>query len=149
MVYTRGARDDFDRIASHTGDKGWSWDSLFPYILKNDRLVPSQDGHDITGQVDPKVHGYGPLGVSLPNLPSDLDSHVIKTTKELDGYDFNLDMNSGNTVGIGELMSSNHREKLLMDAFQAGLKAPLKMGDAIAQQRRFWNQTLTGRILMF
>ncbi|KAF7343529.1 Aryl-alcohol oxidase [Mycena sanguinolenta] len=40
MVYTRGARDDFDRFARVTGDQGWSWDSLIPYILKNERFGP-------------------------------------------------------------------------------------------------------------
>ena len=102
MVYTRGARADFDRFASHTGDAGWSWDALFPYILKNERLVPSADGHDTSDQVDPRFHGHGPLTVSLPNFGGVLDSHVIQTTAELDGYDFNLDMNSGNTIGVGE-----------------------------------------------
>lgn len=102
MVYTRGARDDFDRFASHTGDSGWSWDALFPYILKNERLVPSSDGHDTRGQVDSRAHGYGPLSVSLPGLKNMLDEHVFQTTREVADYKFNLDMNSGDTIGIGE-----------------------------------------------
>lgn len=101
MVYTRGARDDFDRFASHTGDSGWSWNSLFPYVLKNERLVPSADGHSTSGQVDPRVHGNGPLTVSLPGSSNMLDAHVIQTTQEASGFDFNLDMNSGNTIGVG------------------------------------------------
>ena len=32
MIYTRGARDDYDRWASVTGDSGWSWDSMFQYF---------------------------------------------------------------------------------------------------------------------
>jgi hypothetical protein len=34
MGYTRGSAEDFDRYASVTGDDGWSWNSLIPYILK-------------------------------------------------------------------------------------------------------------------
>jgi choline dehydrogenase len=37
MVYTRGTREDFDRVARYSGDAGWSWERLVPYMLK----VPS------------------------------------------------------------------------------------------------------------
>ena len=70
-------------------------------MLRNERLVKPADGHDIRGQADPRFHGFGPLSVSLPGFGNTLDSHVIQTTKELDGYKFNLDMNSGNMLGLG------------------------------------------------
>lgn len=34
MAYSRGSRDDFDRWARTTSDERWSWDSLFPFMLK-------------------------------------------------------------------------------------------------------------------
>jgi choline dehydrogenase-like flavoprotein len=34
MVYTRGAASDYDRWANVTGDPGWSWDALQPYLRK-------------------------------------------------------------------------------------------------------------------
>lgn len=34
MVYTRGASDDFERYAKHTGDSGWGWDNIKSYISK-------------------------------------------------------------------------------------------------------------------
>lgn len=34
MVYTRGSRDDFDNWGRVTGDPRWSWDALWPYILR-------------------------------------------------------------------------------------------------------------------
>ena len=34
LVFTRGSKDDYDRWARVTDDEGWSWDSLFPYMLK-------------------------------------------------------------------------------------------------------------------
>ena len=34
MVWTRGSRDDYDRWANVTGDDGWGWDKLEPYMRK-------------------------------------------------------------------------------------------------------------------
>lgn len=34
LVYTRGSRDDFDRYAKVSGDPGWSWNALKPYVAK-------------------------------------------------------------------------------------------------------------------
>ncbi len=34
MVYTRGSADDYNRYAEITGDDGWSWNEMLPYILK-------------------------------------------------------------------------------------------------------------------
>lgn len=34
MVWTRGSKDDWDRYAEVTGDNGWSWDAMLPYMLK-------------------------------------------------------------------------------------------------------------------
>ncbi|CAK5270686.1 unnamed protein product [Mycena citricolor] len=56
MFYTRGTRDDYDRIANVTEDEGWSWDHLFLYMLKSERWTAPSDGHNTTGQFDPSVH---------------------------------------------------------------------------------------------
>ena len=34
MVYTRGASDDYDRLARVSGDDGWSWSKMVPYFLR-------------------------------------------------------------------------------------------------------------------
>lgn len=34
MAYSRGSRDDFNRWAKTTSDERWSWESLFPFMLK-------------------------------------------------------------------------------------------------------------------
>ena len=36
MVYTRGARRDYDNWAA-TGCTGWSWDEVLPFFLKSQR----------------------------------------------------------------------------------------------------------------
>ena len=34
VVYNKGSSDDFDRWANVTGDPGWSWNALQPYMKK-------------------------------------------------------------------------------------------------------------------
>ncbi|KAJ7434861.1 aryl-alcohol oxidase, partial [Mycena latifolia] len=102
MVYTRGSREDYDRLAMVTGDHGWSWDSLIPYMRKNERFSLPSDHHNTTGQFNPAVHGFhGINAVSLAGFPSPIDSRVIETTVELEEFPFNLDMNSGYQLGLG------------------------------------------------
>ncbi|OJT05516.1 Pyranose dehydrogenase 3, partial [Trametes pubescens] len=103
MIYTRGSKDDFDNYAALTGDEGWSWNALQPYFKKLENLVPPADGHDTTGEVLPNIHGTsGPLSISLPGAPLPPDSRVIQTTQELSSeFPFNVDMSSGNPLGIG------------------------------------------------
>ncbi|KAI0033867.1 alcohol oxidase [Vararia minispora EC-137] len=102
MAYCRGSRDDYDRWARVTGDYGWSWDSLFPYILNLDRVTPSADGHSTAGQFNPDVHGHtGLLNISLANYFIEPGALSINASHELSSqFPFNLDFNSGNTVGL-------------------------------------------------
>ncbi|KAJ7130849.1 alcohol oxidase [Mycena crocata] len=102
MVYTRGSREDFDRFARVTEDEGWSWDSLVPYMRKNEQFSPPVDSRDTTDQFNPAIHGFdGINAVSLAGFPTPIDSRIINTTTQLDEFTFNLDMNSGNQLGVG------------------------------------------------
>ncbi|KAJ7866193.1 alcohol oxidase [Mycena olivaceomarginata] len=103
MAYTRGAAEDFDRYANLTEDEGWSWNQIFPYFLKNEKWTAPADDHNTTGQFNPAVHGtHGPISVSLSGFSwSEFEQRVIQTTNELsDDFPFNLDMNSGQPLGI-------------------------------------------------
>ncbi|KAJ7704422.1 aryl-alcohol-oxidase from pleurotus Eryingii [Mycena rosella] len=102
MVYTRGSKEDFDRFARVTGDEGWTWDSLVPYMRMNERFSPPVDHHNATDQFNPAVHGFSGIdAVSLAGFPTSIDSRVIETTTESKEFPFNLDMNSGYQLGIG------------------------------------------------
>ncbi|THH13764.1 hypothetical protein EW146_g6493 [Bondarzewia mesenterica] len=84
MVYTRGSSEDFDRYANQ------------------EHFVPPADHHNTSGQFDPAVHGFsGPVQVSLPGFPQAIDGRVVETTRELEEFSWNQDMNSGFTLGIG------------------------------------------------
>ncbi|KAF7376528.1 GMC oxidoreductase [Mycena sanguinolenta] len=100
MVYTRGSKEDYDRWANITGDDGWSWNQLIPYMRKNERFIPPSN--ETTEKFNPAVHGYDGINtVSLQGFPNIIDSRVIQTTTELAQFPFNLDMNSGYPLGIG------------------------------------------------
>ncbi|KAG6895509.1 hypothetical protein C0992_000919 [Termitomyces sp. T32_za158] len=113
MFYTRGSSSDFDRYAEVTGDSGWSWKNLQPYIRKvncisNERWTAPADNHNTSGQFDPKVHGFeGINSVSLAGYPQSIDPRIIQTMKDLpDEFPFNLDMNSGDSLGLGRTQAS-------------------------------------------
>ncbi|RPD62462.1 alcohol oxidase [Lentinus tigrinus ALCF2SS1-7] len=101
MAFNRGTKDDYDRWARVTGDDGWSWDKLYPFVKGLDRITPPADHHNTTGEFDPEVHDHGLLPVSLTGFPLPTDDMVIETTAQLpDQFPFNLDCNSGDAVGV-------------------------------------------------
>ncbi|KAJ7488894.1 pyranose dehydrogenase [Mycena latifolia] len=109
MVYTRGAADDFNRYANLTGDQGWSWDRVLPYFLKSAKWSAPADDHDTNGQYNPALHGTeGPIATSLNGFPWTIFEHtVMQTTRELpDEFPFNVDMNSGQPLGISWMQST-------------------------------------------
>ncbi|SJL14174.1 uncharacterized protein ARMOST_17629 [Armillaria ostoyae] len=103
MTYTRGSSQDYDRYASVSGDQGWGWIKIAPYILKNERFVAPADHHNITGEFNPSVHNYdGMTSVSLPGFPQTIDERITQATGELpDEFPYNRDINSGYHLGIG------------------------------------------------
>ncbi|KAJ7130814.1 alcohol oxidase [Mycena crocata] len=103
LVYTRGSSEDYDRFAEISGDQGWSWDSLQPYIRKNEIFSPPADHHNISGQFNPAVHGFkGLLGVGIAGFFHPFDQRVFDAVDEMsDEFPFNVDMNSGEQLGIG------------------------------------------------
>ncbi|KXN90345.1 Oxygen-dependent choline dehydrogenase [Leucoagaricus sp. SymC.cos] len=108
MLYSRGPADDWDRLATFTGDNGWTWESLQPLWRKNEDFVPPADGHNITGEIDPNDHSSdGITAVSLPGFPAPaVDDRVIQTVKQdlSDEFPFNLDLNSGKPLGFGHMV---------------------------------------------
>ncbi|KAK7688490.1 hypothetical protein QCA50_008028 [Cerrena zonata] len=106
LVYTRGSKENIDEWAKLSGDESWGWDQLLPYFKKSEKFNFPVDGHNITGQFDPSVHGFdGFIGVSVPNAPRAIDGRIIQTTQELEEFPFKLDMNSGEHLGVGWVQS--------------------------------------------
>ncbi|KAJ6538131.1 pyranose dehydrogenase [Mycena capillaripes] len=104
MVYTRGAAADFDRYASLTGDAATRND-----FCDSEQWTAPADNHDTTGQFNPHVHGKnGPISVSLSGFAwTEFEKNVMQTTQELpDEFPFNMDVNSGQPLGVSWLQST-------------------------------------------
>ncbi|KAI0061458.1 aryl-alcohol-oxidase from pleurotus Eryingii [Artomyces pyxidatus] len=107
MLYTRGSVEDWDRIADITGDEGWSWKSVLPLAKKLETWVSPTNGRDVAGQYEPDAHGdSGPILVSLANSDTLIHRKVIQATTEIDGFEFNKDVNAGSQLGMGWLPST-------------------------------------------
>ncbi|KAJ3564744.1 hypothetical protein NP233_g8092 [Leucocoprinus birnbaumii] len=109
MIYTRGSSSDYDRFAEVTGDPGWSWKSIQRYLQRHEKFETPVDNHNITAQYDPSVHSTtGRVPVTLPGFSQpQIDNLAIRASEELGGeYRLNLDMNSGNPLGLGWLQST-------------------------------------------
>ncbi|KAF7300670.1 Aryl-alcohol oxidase-like protein [Mycena chlorophos] len=104
MIYARGSSDEYNRLASASGNTAWSWSNLKSYILKNEQHTSPWNNRSNAGEYNPAWHGTGPLLTGLTADVFDLDNRVISNTKTFPStYPFNLDPNSGNMVGISWL----------------------------------------------
>ncbi|KAJ2932198.1 hypothetical protein H1R20_g4885, partial [Candolleomyces eurysporus] len=98
QFYTRCSSSDYDREA---------YNHLFPGLsadwLQAERWTEPADGHDTTGEYDPRFHNKnGMTYVSVSGTPQAIDSKVLEASKQLGGdYAYNLDFNSGDSLGIG------------------------------------------------
>ncbi|KAJ7579809.1 alcohol oxidase [Mycena floridula] len=103
MSYTRGSSEEFDRYAALAQDDGWSWDSLQPYIHKNEHFTFPENNRNVSGEFDPRFHSFnGVNSVTLPGMVHQMDPRAFAAASELaDEFPFNLDMNSGKPIGIG------------------------------------------------
>lgn len=105
MIWSRGPSDDYDRWARVTGDPGWSWGSMQP-IIKSRSSFLLQTAMTRLAKIDPRIHGTsGPVEISVQGFRADLDSRacsrVLKAARLTRDFPFNMDMNSGNPLGIG------------------------------------------------
>ncbi|EIN10996.1 alcohol oxidase [Punctularia strigosozonata HHB-11173 SS5] len=102
MVYTRGSDNDWDNYSAITGDSGWSWDSIQPWIRKNELFIPPTPSV-FDPRYDPLVHHQnGLVDVSVTNYFWPSAPRVIKTTIEQPlQFPYRLDANDGNVLGVG------------------------------------------------
>lgn len=90
MIYIRGNRSDYDEW-SKMGNKGWSYEEVFPYFLKS-------ENHQ---SINNEFHGKsGPLHVMERNYTNHLSKVFVQAGQEL-GYDYNPDFNAEKQDGFG------------------------------------------------
>ncbi|KAJ5980652.1 hypothetical protein N7481_007950 [Penicillium waksmanii] len=105
MVYTRAQKSQIDAWET-VGNKGWNWETLFPYYKKGEGFqVPTHyswlEGSGVA--YDPADHGYkGPLkvGWSSDQLNDGLAQKLNTTYQSMDvPIPYNKDANGGQMVG--------------------------------------------------
>jgi choline dehydrogenase len=97
LVASRGNSFDYDHWAE-LGNLGWSYDECLPYFKRLENFAlgdPSTRGHD------------GPIGVTL----SPLETMNPTSRAWIDGgmqagHPFNVDVNSGNSLGVAQVQGS-------------------------------------------
>ncbi|KXN87045.1 Glucose dehydrogenase [FAD, quinone] [Leucoagaricus sp. SymC.cos] len=102
LVYTRGAKDDWDHWAEVTGDEGLKWDNILPLMFKAKKLVKDSENQPEQGHLDTSVHGHnGSVFVSAPYLNHPFNEMMLQAAKELpEEFPFVLDYNGGTPIGI-------------------------------------------------
>ncbi|KAG2022259.1 aryl-alcohol oxidase [Coprinopsis cinerea AmutBmut pab1-1] len=103
MVYTRGAKDDYDLWGRVANDQRWSWDGLWKWMLRNERWVNPPGNRSTVGEYDPRFHSLtGKTAVSLAwDGATEFDRRALENTQLQDEIKFNLDMNDGSILGLG------------------------------------------------
>ncbi|KAJ7290045.1 aryl-alcohol-oxidase from pleurotus Eryingii [Mycena rebaudengoi] len=105
LWYSRGSKEDWDRYAAVSGDAGWSWASIQPYIQRSERWTKPADGHDDSGQYEPAAHGTdGITPIGVPGFATSIDDRILQVAKDLSSeFPFNKDANDGTPLGLGTL----------------------------------------------
>ncbi|KAG9967372.1 putative glucose oxidase, partial [Aureobasidium melanogenum] len=105
MVYLRPTSDEVDSWSS-LGNPGLTWDSLLPYYKKSEHLQLPTDPRALaeTSYVA-SVNGFvGPVKVGWGNdLNPGEFGQAVNTTWQSLGFPLNIDLNTGNTTGLGLL----------------------------------------------
>ncbi|KAF9263043.1 aryl-alcohol oxidase-like protein [Marasmius fiardii PR-910] len=105
MYYARGSEEDHNRVAKIVGDNGWGWDALQKYFLKNENFTSPSDGHNTTGEYNPRFHnlrGNGEISVSMPSAKQALDDMILESAHANGAeHPYVLDINAGNSLGTG------------------------------------------------
>ncbi|KAL2061846.1 hypothetical protein VTL71DRAFT_7224 [Oculimacula yallundae] len=101
MIYLSGAKGDYDQWAKLAGDETWKWENVqrrLKEIETFDRGVLSEVGH--LAQPSSDSHGdSGPVSVGLPRKWEVGTKEIIEQVAA-QGIHINLDVNSGNPIGI-------------------------------------------------
>ena len=102
MVYIRGDKAQYDAWED-LGNKGWNWDSIFPYYTRGEKFIPPAEWQVAKGATyEPSAHGTsGPLDLGFPNIISNSSFYdkARDTWKKL-GLEKITDLNGGDTRGF-------------------------------------------------
>jgi choline dehydrogenase len=91
MMYSRGARPDFDELEKHTGSERWGWENvLATYRTMEDHQLGASDLRGVGG----------PLGISIDDRPELVTDALIEAGQAV-GWRRTDDLNAGEDERIG------------------------------------------------
>lgn len=100
MIYTRGNKHDWDRIAAK-GNEGWSYDEVMPYYIKSERA-------NLREHKNSTWHGYnGELSVEDVPFRSKLSKAFLDAAKLLGNK--RVDYNSPDSFGFSYIQATMSR----------------------------------------
>jgi choline dehydrogenase len=102
MTYIRGDKDQFNAWEL-LGNKGWNWDTLYPYYKKAERFTTPNEAQTAAGATyEPKVHGEkGHVHVGFPFSLVNGSFHELAAEGWGDlGYSHIEDVNAGSVRGF-------------------------------------------------
>ncbi|KAH7395261.1 hypothetical protein DE146DRAFT_615996 [Phaeosphaeria sp. MPI-PUGE-AT-0046c] len=111
-VYLYGSEGDYERWAELVGDKEWGWDSVREsfHSMEEYDYVGASSGYKHLADPSTSSHGrHGKLKVGLPPVLEKGAAPHIEAMVEA-GEKLNLDLNSGDPVGVGVFPYSYSKE---------------------------------------
>ncbi|ODM22452.1 hypothetical protein SI65_00040 [Aspergillus cristatus] len=121
MSYTRAEDVQIDAW-KELGNRGWSWNSLFPYYQKSEQLTrPSPDEIAAGASYNESAHGYdGPLHVGFNNMQEGNLTTPLNQTYDKLGIPWVEDVNDGRMRGFNVFPETiNHELGIREDAARA------------------------------
>ncbi|KAI8582140.1 hypothetical protein K450DRAFT_285409 [Umbelopsis ramanniana AG] len=105
MVYTRGAAGDYDEWAKLVGSDDWAWDAALKRFHKVENYTDNNGAEykNYAELGDEYNESTGTLGVSVQF--EEETAALLDAAYEL-GWKKNLDLNSGNPIGVGASAST-------------------------------------------
>lgn len=111
-VYLYGSEGDYERWAELVGDSEWGWEKVKDsfHAMEDYDYVGSKSGYKHLADPSTSSHGKtGKLKVGLPPVLEKGAAPHIEALAEA-GAELNLDLNSGNPIGIGVFPYSYSKE---------------------------------------
>ncbi|KAF2817124.1 alcohol oxidase [Mytilinidion resinicola] len=110
-VYLYGSKEDYNRWAELVGDDSWRWEETKERFKRIENYDTST-AHKYSKYADPRAEDHGQEGTVDISIPVDLEkgSEAYLDALLNLGHPLNLDLNSGNPIGVGVFPSSYSRQ---------------------------------------
>lgn len=96
MIYSRGHRNDYDRLAQ-AGNVGWSYEDILPYFRKSEHST-------LENLWASPLHGkFGPANVEFNQYKTVLGDAFVEANKILGSPE--IDLSSGYNMGVGYMQA--------------------------------------------